>query len=249
MRKTLIGILAFLPLLLWAFPTDEATLLSAYMEGNMSVWKAYVDSSDWAQLSSDEKVRYINYEYGYVATLIDVAPAGQKTKKKGISPTAAYVARFGEHIEEAKSILAPSRYCLYRSAYFAYDYMLSKSLNSAIKSFQLCKQAVQEDDHDPLALSLMANVDFYAPRIVGGNKEKALDLYLQAKQILLSNDALYLTLWNNPATRLCIVQCYDKLGQIEKAIDEAQSILERYPNFVYLRDEYLPELQNKKTGH
>ena len=43
--------------------------------------------------------------------------------------------------------------------------------------------------------------------------------------------------------RLCIAQCYEKTGEVEKAIHTCQEILESIPDFSYIRDEYLPKLQ------
>lgn len=227
------------------------SLLDAYFTGNMSVWQSAIDEAQWETLSNDEKAVILNTEYGFVASFLDDAPTGAKhdakTKAARNEKATLYLNQFISHLEDAKSFLPESRYCTYRSAAYAYDFMLTKNLSSGIKSFQLCHDAVELDPNDPIALSLVGNVEFFSPKIFGGSKKKALADFEKAKEIIMA-DEQYELWWNRPALLLCIVQCYEKLGDIDRAKQEAQALLELYPQFTFLKDSYLPELENKKTG-
>lgn len=221
------------------------SIFEAYLSGDMSVWKTVIDTTQWETLCDEDKVLLLNTEYGYVATYLDDAPTGikhsNKDKEQRQATAKLYLNQFTRHIEDAKSIIPTSRYCMYLSSAYAYDFMMTKNLKSGIKSFQLCKQAVEADSKDPLALTLQGNVEFYSPKILGGSKEKALKLFEEAQQIML-NDEQYKYCWNTPSLLHCIAQCYEKMDRKDDAIKQCQEILEIYPNFSFLKNTYLPSL-------
>ena len=223
------------------------TLLEAYLNNDMSAWQATIDDARWETLCDDEKINIINTEYGYIATLLDEAPTGCKQSKSDKSARKAqaqhYLDAFINHIEDAKDILPESRYCMYLSGAYAYKFMLTGNISAGVKSFQLCHDAVEKDPKDPLALTLVGNVEFYAPKLLGGSKKKALEHFNAAKTYIQAPQ--YDLWWNKPALYLCLIQCYEKMGQKEKALTTAKALLQSYPNFIYLRDTYLPQLEEQ----
>lgn len=212
------------------------SLLDAYFNGDMSVWQATIDSTKWEVLCNEDKETVLNTEYGFVASLIDEAPTGAKRTAKGRDERNAkakiYLDTYVSHIEDAKSFLPPSRYCMYRSAAYAYEFMMSKKLNAGIKSFQLCHDAIKADPNDPFALSLVANVDFYAPGILGGSKKKAIEEFEKAREILLTNDQ-YDLWWNKPATLYSLIMCYQVIGDSVTAKTREEELRSLYPNLPY----------------
>lgn len=216
--------------------TDEE-LYHSYMQGDLQLWKTYIDQADWEHLSQAERLRLINYEYGYVPFLAD---------KK--DPTAGhYLQQYMAHLEEEKERLTPSLYASYMCAAHAYTYLLDKSklFSSGLQSFRLAKKAVELDSGNPIALLLKGNVYFYSPRAFGGNKEEAMRLFARAEKIMQEQQTWHY-LWNYPALQLCIAQCYDKLGEPDKAYRKCLSILQEHPDFRFITDTYLPELRQKK---
>ena len=237
MRKfTLLTTLLLSATMLMAQYTDER-LFADYLRRDLSSWGEYIDATDWNKIDTKERLRLINYEYGWIATAID----SQSPKSK------EYLANFFTHIEQIRPEISQSTYCTYLSAAYAYEFMLDKSklFSAGLKSFNLCKEAVEHDNTDPIALTLKGNVDFYAPKAFGGNKEKALDYFLKAKKYFKERGN-YKYLWNYWSMEMCIAQCYEKTGRLDEAIAQCRAILAQNPDFTYIRDEYLPELLKKK---
>lgn len=218
--------------------TDEQLYMS-YMQGDLKLWKTYIDSADWKNMNATERLRLINYEYGYVPFLAD---------RK--DPTASrYLTQYMAHLEEEKDNLTPSLYASYMCAAHAYVYLLDKSklFSSGLQSFRLAKKAVELDPNNSIALVLKGNVYFYSPRAFGGNKEEAMRLFARAEQIM-QQEGSWQYLWNYPALQLCIAQCYDKLGDTDSAYRKCLAILREHPHFRYVKDTYLPELKKKKES-
>lgn len=214
------------------------SLLEAYFNGDMPTWQAAIDNAQWETLSNEDKAIILNTEYGFVAFLIDEAPTGAKHDAKGKEERKAkaekYLDTFVNHIEDAKSVLPDSRYCTYRSAAYAYEFMISKKLTAGVKSFQFCKDAVEADPNDPFALALAANVDFYAPKILGGSKKKAIETFEQAREILLT-DPQYDLWWNKPATLFSLIMCYQAIGDEKTAKTREEELRALYPNLPYAK--------------
>lgn len=212
------------------------SLLEAYFNGDMSTWQTTIDSARWEILCEEDKETVINTEYGYIASLIDEAPTGAKRTAKGRdernAKAKAYLDNYVAHIEDAKSFLPPSRYCMYRSAAYAYEFMMTKKLNAGIQSFRLCHDAIEANPNDPFALSLVANVDFYAPGILGGSKKKAIEEFEKARQILLTEEQ-YNLWWNKPATLYSLVMCYQAIGDSVTAQAREAELRDLYPSLPY----------------
>ena len=216
------------------------SLLDAYFNGDMSVWQSAIDEAQWETLSNEDKAVILNTEYGFVASLIDEAPTGAKKRSaKGrderTTKAKTYLNQFVEHLEDAKDILPESRYCTYRSAAYAYEFMITKALGAGFKSFQLCHDAIKADPNDPFALSLVANVDFYAPKILGGSKKKAIEEFEKAREILLTDDQ-YDLWWNKPATLYSLIMCYEQIGETDKAAERREEMRALYPNISWSKE-------------
>lgn len=239
MKYSLLTALLLSTTMLMAQYTDEQ-LFADYLRRDLHSWRTFIETADWEKADTRERMRIINYEYGCIASAIDSVP----DKAQG------YLAKFKQHIESLHGTIPESTYCTYASAAAAYDFMLDKSklFSAGLKSFNLCKEAVEHDPNDPIALTLKGNVDFYAPKGFGGNKKRALEEFLKAERIFKERGG-YRYLWNYWAMQLCIAQCYDKTGDIDNAITQCKKILKENPDFEYVRDEYLPSLlQRKQKG-
>ncbi|MCQ2341135.1 MAG: hypothetical protein MJZ48_01570 [Paludibacteraceae bacterium] len=237
MRKWCIFILLFIARLAYGQFSDEQ-LYQAYMQGNLTLWGQYIDAQDWDKLTHNERKRLINYEYGYIPFLAD---------QKRMQEAAKYLVSYQQHLACERAYLSKADYTAYLSAASAYAYLLDKSklLSEGMQSFKLAKQAVEFDPHNVIAMTLKGNVDFYAPKLFGGNKQKAIEMFLEAEK-LMEQDPNFYYLWNLPAMQLAIAQCYDKLGNTNAAMQQVNKILTKHPNFKYVKQTYLPELKQKK---
>ena len=81
------------------------------------------------------------------------------------------------------------------------------------------------------------------PSMFGGDKKRSIEYFNRAL-------ALYGTQmqkrynWNVLETQLTLAQCYEKTGQVDKAIALCEQVLKSEPNYVYMRDVYLPQLKS-----
>lgn len=208
------------------------------MRTDMKVWDKYLHSVKFENLSAAEKKRYINYEYGYVATAIDEkAPDAEQ-----------HLQNFEKHIQALSTVLPKALVLDYESSCAAYKALMNKAkfISYGLESFNKIKEAFEVDSLNPYVLTLKGNVDFYAPKAFGGNKKRALSYFYKAQRIF-EQKADTVNNWNYVSTRLCIIQCEEKLGNVDKAVAQAKKLLQRYPDYAYLRDEYMPELLEKQA--
>lgn len=212
--------------------TDEQ-LYKAYLHNNMSAWEEYVSLAGWDTLALTEKERMLNYEYGYVAVAIG----------EGHPQAENYLNSFEQHLAQLQPHLPLATYTTYSSGVAAYKISFNKLklLYYGKQAISLAATAVEQDSLNPLALTLKANVDFYCPKAFGGNKARALRYMLRAEQ-LYKEQNLTLHNWNYRALQLCIAQCYEKLGEKQKAIEKCRAILQEEPDFQYISSVYLPTL-------
>lgn len=214
----------------------DSDLFAAYLKNDMSVWDKYLHAKSFDKLSRDEQARYISYEYGYVATAIDEKAPDAKQ----------HLLDFEKHINALSDYLPEATIVNYRSSLAAYGALMNKMqfISKGLESFNLIKQAYELDSLNPKVLALKGNVDFYAPKAFGGNKQRALG-YFRTSQRIYEEQKDTVDNWNYVSCRLCIIQCEDKLGNTAKAIKLAEQLLKRYPNFLFLRDTYLPDMRKR----
>ncbi len=236
MRKTLIITLLFIAQLAYCRLSDEQ-LYQGYMASDLTLWGQYIDAQDWNTLCHAERKRLINYEYGYIPFMVDQGRTDEAARRLVV---------YERHLAEEQTALRPSEYLTYLSAAHAYEYLLDKGkiFTDGMQSFKYAKQALAADPKDPIAMTLKGNVDFYAPKMFGGNKEKAVQIFLEAERIMTA-DSAYRYIWNFPAIQLTIAQCYEKMGETDKALAQAEKTLRVHPTFKYLKEVYLPELRKK----
>ena len=124
------------------------------------------------------------------------------------------------------------------SAVYVFELRLHESFHPA-KGMSLAKDAVKLAPNDPLVLSYYGTCLFYAPRPFGSKRE-AQQWFESAEQQF--RDAKWYNCWFRPATLMYISQCYEKQGYTDEAIRAAQELLKIYPDYEYIKYDYLPAL-------
>jgi tetratricopeptide (TPR) repeat protein len=200
-----------------------SVLFQAYMHEDMSVWKAHIDT-----------VSDLSIEYGYCAAVM-------AEDKSAATP---YVHRFREHVEAQRAALPVGHYEMYMSAVYVYELRLHESFHPA-RSLSLARKAVELAPDDPLTLTYCGTALFYAPPPFGSKKE-ALELFLRAEKLFDKEE--WYECWWRPAALMYIAQCYDKQGNYAEAIRYAQALLKEYPEYRYIRDTFLPQVEAKASS-
>jgi len=207
----------------------DGDLLNAYLHNDMQVWKAHIDSMSNVQCPMSNHT--LAYEYGYCAALMD-------KDKEAAKP---YVQRFRQHVEAAKKTLPKGHYEMYMSAVYVYELRLHESFHP-VKSLDLAREAVKLAPNDPMTLTYCGTALFYAPKPFG-NKKEALELFIKAEQLFQGKQ--WYNCWWRPAAMMYIAQCYDKAGDTAEALRRAQYLLNQYPDYEYIRNDYMPALKRR----
>ena len=200
-------LLALTLLMLAAAPVkaqySEQQLLEAYQREDMSVWKAYIDASDWQTLTQDEQLRLLRYEYGFAAAMLKIDKPHAE----------AYIQRLGEHTALAQPILSEALYNVYMSAYHTFSMRLTMNVFAHSKAIYTHAQAALDaDPTEPMTWVAQGNIHFYAPKLMGGNKRKALEEYNRADSLFMLRPDVYNTRWELYAERMNRQQCKEMLN-------------------------------------
>lgn len=156
---------------------DRCALYEAYLTERMEVWGEWLenDSAFLRCEEAEEAELVLEYEYGYTAYLIQFG-----TKERA----AVGLQRFRQHIEQARSQLSIADYKAYLAAAEAYTLKAEGvRLSRIFRCRSYAREALETDPESPLAVMINANVMFYFPRIAGGKKQKALELYQKAQDV------------------------------------------------------------------
>lgn len=217
--------------------SDNALYLN-YLTQDMSLWGKYLETTDFNKLSNKERQRYLNYEYGYIAFI-----SVEKSSK-----VQTLIKQFNSQLEQMSGKMPESTRLTYLSAAAAYAITQNKlsMLSNGAKTLMLSKQAIENDPNDPIALTMRGSLFFYCPKTFGGDKQQALNYLIKAEKIFRER-ADTINNWNYRSAQMIIAQCYEKTDRKEQAIVCCKKILHQEPNFSYIRDFYLPELQGKRT--
>jgi len=164
----------------------DRDLFDAYLKEDMSVWKAYVDTTV-----------NLPYEYGYCGYIVSA-------DKEAAKP---YVRRFKEHIEARKANLPKGHYEMWMSAVLVFELRLKESIHP-IKAMSLAKDATKLAPSDPVVLSYYGTCLFYAPKPFG-SKSEALE-WFEAAQARFGGDEWKYS-WLREANEMYINQCREKL--------------------------------------
>lgn len=216
---------------------SKEQMYRAYITQNMALWDDYLHHFDWKTLNNASRAEYIGYEYGYVAAAIDEKQPDAKQ----------HIDAFLAHIEAMEGVLPPSTLLTYRSSHAAYRAKAYpfEFASMGVKAMNMAKEAVQKDSLDVLALNLLGCVDFYAPALFGGSKERALQSFRTARRVYEERGDTVCN-WNYTASLMQMAMCLDKTGHTDEAVALCRKMLAVDPDFRFIRDEYLPSLLKKK---
>lgn len=198
-------------------------LYQAYLERDMHVWQEYIASADWGNLSVEEQIQLLNYEYGFTAYML-----GQNEEEAH-----KQILRYEQHLESLKGELSESRYFAYLSSVYTYKLGLDKKhlMKYASGIFDNIKRAIELDNNDALACSMQGNVEFYSPF---GSKKKALAYYQRADSLYQEGAKEY-EQWNRCAVQLTMVQCLIKQEKKKEAKRLCEQYIAKEPAFELMK--------------
>ena len=240
MKKTILAALLLIASLkAFCGVVDHDLMYQAYLNNDMSVWKTELQKyTSIADLTTTDKLEISNYLYGYIATLLVDAD----NNKQEITD---WIELWEQYLNDIEKATGKNAYVyVYRSSINAYKSKVKAGgmMVWGPRSLTELKRALATDPNNPLANGLKGNMLFHMPGFVGGDKVESIKWFEKALTgISASSDKTFR--WNRCAITLCLAQAYEKTGNIEKAIEIAESELQREPNYTFMRDTYLPSLK------
>ena len=94
---------------------SDQQLYRAYLNRDIHVWEAYLTSTDFAQAPLDEQLRYLNYQYGYVAYAISIK---QDNARRLLTD-------FEANLETLRPQLPEAAYFAYKASTHSYELSLN----------------------------------------------------------------------------------------------------------------------------
>jgi len=220
--------------------TDYKSLIyDSYINGKMNVWKSVIDRMEKKKIISESYLlELVEFQYGYIAWCL-----GNDKK----SEAEDYLQIATENLNKAEEIGANKAIVLsYKSAFVGFEIAISPPKAPFIgkKSLNYSKDAIKENSNIPIVLINYGNVLFHTPGFYGGDKNEAINMFLDAKKKLesgsynLKKDWLYLNLFT------LIGKAYEDIEKPEKAKYYYEFALKIEPNFQYVKEDLLPQLEN-----
>lgn len=208
---------------------SDQQLYRAYLNRDMHVWEAYLTSTDFAKAPLDEQIRYLNYQYGYVAYAISIKQDNARQ----------LLTDFETNLETLHGQLPEATYLAYKASTHSYELSLNHWQFAKLSKliYSEVSRAMSADAGNPLAQTMKGNVEFYSPI---GSKHDALRHY-QAADSLYHAQGAFPYLWNVRAVQLTLVQSIEKTQSREAAIVKCREILAEEPEFSTLREMYMKE--------
>jgi len=205
-----------------------------FLPGDMGVWSQLVDSLQKVKLNRTNNDILLYAEY----TLIGYYMSNDQ-KDKAELVLAKYEKRVDDMLEKFPE---NANYYAFKAAAYGFKIVLSP-WKAPVYSFyhqSHVDKGIKYRKNEILPLIEQANSYYFRPSFIGGNKKKALELYQKANSLLtLQNNCSWVYLSNSA----WLGQVYTKMEYPEKAKQLYLKLLEQHPNFLYVKDELLPQLE------
>ena len=237
MTKRLLLILPLLLCCIFASAQEKETIYRSYISNDMATWKKTIDAMHAETNKSNEReFELLNYEYEYIGWSI-----GSKRK----SEARLYLDRSTERLSRLrKKNYRVSFLDAYESAFLGFQIGLAnlKAPRLGPRSLDFANKSVEDDDKNALGLIQLGNIYLFMPPLFGGSKEKAIEYYLRAEQIMAPNGKGD---WNYLALLVQLAGVLEETGNIDKAGSFYLKALSLEPGFSWVKDELYPAFTKK----
>ena len=218
-------------------------LFSAYINSNMTTWKSIVD-----KMQNDKRTRsdtsftaeLVEYQYGYVAWHLGHNSEDEAEK---------YLEKADQNLNWLrKNGYNPSMVEAYQASFCGFWIGINTWCFTlyGFKCPNSAQLALELDPNNPFAYVQWGNIKYYQPAFVGGSKPEAIEYYKKAEKIYetrgqskIREDWVYLNLL---AT---LAQSYESFNQLNEAKDYYLKLLSIQPDYVWVKDTMLPDLEIK----
>ncbi|MDP4239219.1 MAG: hypothetical protein Q8904_07100 [Bacteroidota bacterium] len=218
----------------------KKTIYNTFINREMYKWGNIIHTIETSKppTTIDQKLELINYYYGYIGYLIG---------KKQYDIAGNMITK-GEKLIHQVMAASPRNATAYayKGSFMGFRVAISKlkTLSLSYESLAEINHAYKLDPQNVQALIDKGNILYYSPKLFGGDKEEALTYYLRGERILERNKDtdqswFYLNILTN------IALAYEKTDRPEDAKHIYEKILQKEPNYKWVRDILYPKILEK----
>jgi tetratricopeptide (TPR) repeat protein len=222
---------------LLALAQEKEAIYRSYIYNDMATWKKTIDAMHAEPNKNNEReLELLNYEYGYIGWSIG-------SKKNG--EARIYLERGLERLKRLrKNNYRVAVLDAYESAFLGFQIGLAnlKAPRLGPRSLDFAKKSVEQDENNALGYIQLGNIDFFMPPIFGGSKDRAIENYLRAEQLMEADGKGD---WNYLALLVQLAEAFEVTGKIDKAGAFYVKALFSEPNFSWVKDELYPAFTKK----
>ncbi len=219
---------------------NKQTIYNAFIFNKMDDWKKVIDDLQKIPNKSDElMLELINYQYGYIAWCLG-------NDKESIGEDYLDIADENLEILEKKKYSLSMVYA-YKSAFYGFKIGISnwKAPFIGPKSDKAANTGLKYDSNNWFVYLQLGNIKFYSPKIFGGSKSDAINLYLKAMELIEKQPQLTNNNWNYLSLLTTIAQAYEEMENYTEAKKFYEKVMKIEPNFTWVKNELYPKLLKK----
>ncbi|HNX85110.1 MAG: hypothetical protein KBB24_07075 [Bacteroidales bacterium] len=221
---------------------SSCTIYKGYVSGNMEIWKKGMQELQ-EQYRRDPKsctlYTLAEARYGYIGYLLgrnekDLARPQIET----FDGEVGQLARFPEYHAETEA---------FRVALLGFRMGLNpaRAVTLGPKALKQLEAAMEAGKNSAVVWIEKANSEAHMPAFAGGSKEKAAASFREALRLFEAGGSVAYCNWRYLNTMVLLGQLLEKMGDNSGARDAYRMALRRAPDFQWVRDELLPEVEKK----
>lgn len=215
-------------------------IYQAYVGSDMSIWEnALADLEKAYKKSPSDDLLYdvLLAQYGLIGYYLAIDDNRQGRAE--LDKARDYL----EILHQAKGYEAHAK--LFQAAFNAFRISLRPwlGINLGPQSERLINEAIGMNSDYPRAWVEKGNLLYFAPAIFGGSKTKAIEHYSKAIRLMeanMQNNHKWLYL----STLVGLARAYENTGDYDMAIATLEKSLQFEPDFLWVKDEVLPEIKS-----
>lgn len=220
-------------------PSHNCNVYRGFLSGDMDVWtKGIAQQEEKYRLSrsSDDLFVLILSKYGYIGFIIGMKKSDEA--KDMLSSAEDNV----EVLVKDKAYTA--RATALRGALIAMRINLNplKATYLGMRSLRQMEEALEIDSDDATGWVEMGNARYHMPSVVGGSYKEAARCFSQAVTLYEKNQTNLICNWHYLHALVWLAQSHDKLGELAEARRVYEKILQKEPEFQWVKKELYPDL-------
>lgn len=221
---------------------SSCTIYKGYISGNMEMWKKGMQELQEQYRRDPESCTLCTLaeaRYGYIGYLIgrnekDLA----RTQIDIFNGEIEQLAKFPEYRAETEA---------FRVAMFGFRMGLNpaRAMTLGPKALKQLEAAMAVGKNSAVVWIEKANSEAHMPSFAGGSKKKAAASFREALKLFEAGGSVAPCNWRYLNTMVLLGQLLEETGDNNGARDAYRRALKRAPDFQWVRDELLPEVEKK----